>query len=60
MKDEGAATKRPARFLEDDEGLEVSSHKFLAPSANVGVVWCPSSVVKMLTMNGKMVRLYTA
>lgn len=31
VKDEGAATKKATRFLEDDEGLEVGLQKFLLP-----------------------------
>jgi hypothetical protein len=48
VKDEGTAAKRPARYLEDDEGLEVGSHDIFAPSTNVSEVECQKELIVVM------------
>jgi hypothetical protein len=38
VKEDVEATKRPAKFLEDDEGLEVGLYNIVDPSTNVSEV----------------------
>lgn len=68
VKDEGTAAKRPARYLEDDEGLEVGSQYFFSLNKrrwrvmSVRVSGCDvsglfhSSAEKGFTVDGALVR----